>query len=241
MKFFVVLLPCLFSLTASFSQGARPDSIINIQVKNAVDLYNTYTGGNAPIYNGKEYIYYHFIMEGDPFFITVELSNGWVGYAGRIYVPVRLGYDIQRNQVTIASADNFSRIVLNNELVDSFYFSGHTFIRLKEDYKQNLNTTGFYDLLYNGRMTLLARRIKLMEDVIKDNTVVHVFTEKDRFYIRKDGLYYLVSNKKEAFRLFADKQHQVKKMLRRAHIKINRKNFETGVQKAVEFYDQLTH
>lgn len=241
MKLVVILVPILFSLTVSFSQSLQTDSTINIQVKNAVDDYNKYTGANSPVYNGEEYMYYYFKMEGDPFFLTVNLTKGWVGYAGRLYGPLPLGYDIQRNQVTIASSDNFARIVLNNELVDSFYFAGHTFIRLKEDYKQNLNNTGFYDLLHNGHTQLLARRIKTLEDVIKDNTVIRVFTEKDHFYIYKNGLYYLVSNKKEAFRLFADKQHKVKKMLRHEHIKITRKNFESGLQKAVEFYDQLTH
>ena len=241
MKLFVILVPSLFLLTVSFSQSLRTDSVKNLQVKNALDIYNKYTGANAPIYNGEEYLYYHFRMEGDPFFLTVDLTTGWVGYEGRMYSPLRLGYDIQRNQVTIASADNFARIVLNNDLVDSFYFAGHTFIRLKEDYKQNLGNTGFYDLLHNGHTQLLARRMKTMEDVIEDNFVIRVFTEKDRFYIHKNGLYYLVSDKKEIFRVFAEKQHEVKKMLRREHIKIKRKNFETGLQKAVEFYDQLTH
>ncbi|HEY5407527.1 MAG TPA: hypothetical protein VIJ92_10570 [Ginsengibacter sp.] len=240
MKFFVILVPCLFSLTVSFSQSAKTDSIINIQVKNTLDLYDNYTGGNAPIYNGTEYIYYYFKMEGDPFFITTNLTKGWVGYSGRMYGPLKLGYDIQRNQVTIASADNFSRIVLQNDLVDSFFLDGHTFVRLQADYKQNLNTTGFYDLLHDGHLQLLARRIKIMEDAIKDNSVVRIFTEKDHFYIHKNGLYYLVTNKKEVFRLFADKQHQLKKMLRHEHIKIGRKNFETGLLRAVEFYDQLT-
>jgi hypothetical protein len=210
-------------------------------MRKAQDVYNKYTGANAPVYNGDEYMYYYFKMEGDPFFITAGLSKGWVGYAGRVYGPLPLGYDIQRNQVTIATPDNFARIVLNNEFVDSFFMEGHTFIKLQEDYKQNLNNTGFYDLLHNGQLQLLARRIKKMKDDIKDNEVVRVFTEKDNFYIHKKGLYYLVSDKKEVFRLFADKQHQVKKMLRQEHIKIKRHNFETGLQKAVEFYDQLTH
>ena len=130
MKFFVILMPWLFSLTVSFSQSVQTDSTINIQVKNALDLYNNYTGANSPIYNGTEYIYYHFKMEGDPFFITSNLTKGWIGYAGRMYGPLSMGYDIQRNQVTIASADNFARIVLQNELVDSFYLAEHTFISL---------------------------------------------------------------------------------------------------------------
>ena len=241
MKFFAILIPCLFFLSVSFSQNINVDSTTDIQVKNALSVYNHYTDGNAPIYNGTDYLYYTFQMEGDPFFITTNLTKGWVGYQGRMYNNLSMGYDIQRNQVTIATPDNLARIVLQNELVDSFYLSGHTFITLTEDYKQNLSNTGFYDLLFNGQVQLLARRIKIMKEVIKDDFLVQVFTEKDLFYIHKGSLYYLVSNKKEVFRLFGDKVHGVKKMMRHEHIKLQRKNFEPGLLKSVEFYDQLIH
>lgn len=239
MKCFIILIPWLLLQIASFSQTVKIDSITNIQVKNALDLYTHYTGASSPIYNGTDYLYYNFKMEGDPFFLTRDLTKGWAGYNGRRYDSLSIGYDIQRNQVGIASADNFARIVLQNELIDSFNVSGHTFIRIQEDYKQNLNNTGFYDLLYNGHLQLLARRIKIMEEVQKDNTVVRIFTEKDRFYIHKGGLYYLVSNKKEVFHRFADKLHQIKKLMRHEHYRLGHNNFESALLETVKFYDQL--
>ncbi|HWH64367.1 MAG TPA: hypothetical protein VNS50_13870 [Ginsengibacter sp.] len=79
MKFFAILIPCLFFLSVSFSQNINVDSTTDIQVKNALSVYNHYTDGNAPIYNGTDYLYYTFQMEGDPFFITTNLTKGWVG------------------------------------------------------------------------------------------------------------------------------------------------------------------
>jgi CMP-N-acetylneuraminic acid synthetase len=51
----------------------------------------------------------------------------------------------------------------------------------------------------------------------------------------------MVNNKKDVYRVFADKLHDLKKMMRRNHIKLKRKNFETAMVKASAFYDQLTH
>lgn len=240
MKLFILLISALFFITTSFSQSIREDSLAYIQVKNAVDIYNNYTGDNALLYNGKDYLYYNFKMEGDPFFITGNLSKGWVVYQGRMYDTVSIGYDIQRNQLGVRSPDNLARIVLQNEWVDSFHLLEHTFINLKVDHEQNLYNSGFYDLLYNGCIQLLARRIKTMEQVIKDNSLVNVFTEKDLFYIHKGGLYYLVTNKKDVFRLFAGKAHDIKKMMRHDHIKFGRKNFESPLLKTTAFYDRLT-
>ena len=159
MKISVFLLPALFCLTFSFSQGVKHDSLSQVQLRNAINLYNHFSDGNAPVYNGSEYIYYTFKMEGDPYFITGDLSKGWVSYSGRKYDSLSLMYDVARNQLVVASRQRFSRIVLGEEFVDSFNILGHTFIKLIEDHKENLYNTGYYDVLYNGKTQLLARRI----------------------------------------------------------------------------------
>lgn len=241
MKIFLICLICFFSLAPSYSQSVQKDSITNLQIKNAVDLYNQFTDGQAPIFNGPEYIYYVFVMEGNPYFKNTGYSKGWIGYKGRVYNPVSLFFDIQRNQLVIKNADNISSIVLHNEYVDSFYLYAHTFISLKENRNENLYNTAFYDMLYSGHIQLLARRFKIMDHAIKNDRVTRIFYQKDRFYVHKEGLYYLVSNKKEVFQLFADKRSALKKQMRKAHIKFRRKNFEDVLLQATEFYDQLTH
>jgi hypothetical protein len=241
MKIFLLLLSGVFSVTSSYSQSAKTDSITNLQVKNAVDLYNRFTDGEAPIFNGPEYIYYIFVMEGNPFFEKSGYTGGWVGFRGRIYKPVSLFFDIQRNQLVILNTDSLSPVVIQNEHVDSFHLYGHTFISLEKNNNENLYNTDFYDQLYNGRIQLMARRIKTMEQKIKNDQLTEIFYQKDRFYIHKEGLYYLVSNKKDVFKLFSDKKAALKKQMHKAHIKFRRKNFEDALIKTTVIYDQLTH
>ena len=241
MKTVLLFIGGFFSLATSLSQSVKKDSISDLQIKNAIHLYDIYTDGNAPIFNGPQYIYYVFKMEGDPYFIKGVYSKGWIGYSGRVYSPVSMFYDIVRNQLVVLNADSLANIVMLNQFVDSFYLSGHTFISLKEDRKQNFFNTGFYDLIYNGHVQLLARRIKNVQDKIENLTLTTVFYSNDLFYIHKGGIYYLVSNKKDVFRLLGDKKHEIKKMMRKNHFKLNRKTFESSLIKVTAFYDQLTH
>ncbi|MEO8414951.1 MAG: hypothetical protein ABI472_14885 [Ginsengibacter sp.] len=238
MKILLLFLSGLFWITASLSQGNKVDSLADIQVKNVISLYDHYTDGNAPVYNGSEYLYYTFKTKGDPFFEWDNLSKGWLSYEGKVFDPLSILYDIARNQVVVLLPDSTSRAVVQNEFIDSFEISNHTFINLKEDHRQNLYNTGFYDLLYRGHMELMARRVKEMTEVIEDNAVIRVFSPKDNFYIHKGGRYYLVNNEKDVFRLFADKKHEIRKMLRREHLKFRRKNFESILLKVTAFYDQ---
>ena len=80
-----------------------------------------------------------------------------------------------------------------------------------------------------------------MRDVINNLTITRVFSSEDRYYIYKGGLYYLVSNKKDVLRLFSDKEHDIKRMLHREHLKLKRKTFEVSLVKVTAFYDQLIH
>ncbi len=65
---------------------------------------------------------------------------------------------------------------MHNEFIDSFSLYGHKFIALKEDHKQNLYNTGFYDLLYKGRnVQFLERRLKVLNPRIVGNMLITTF------------------------------------------------------------------
>ncbi|HEU5366557.1 MAG TPA: hypothetical protein VFU62_13555 [Hanamia sp.] len=241
MKTLLFLLYALFFANISYSQNVQKDSVSETQLKEAIQIYNHFSGDNAPIYNGRQYIYFTYKMEGDPYFISGNFVAGWVNYSHRKYDSVPLMYDLARNQLVILAPDKIYGIVLENDLIDSFSLHGHHFTKLLQDYKQNLNNTGFYDLLYNGQIQLLVKRVKNIDEQIKGDAVVRIFYSKDRYYVHKDSLYYLVSNKKDVLHLFKDKAHDLKKYMRKHHLKLRRKNFEEAMVKVTEFYDQLTH
>jgi hypothetical protein len=241
MKFFLCFFSILLLIAPVFSQNL-PDSIADTQVKNAIAIYDHYNANNAPIYNGPEYLYYTFKMQGGPYLETREFSKGWVSYRGRKYDSVSLLYDVIRNDLVVLAPNKISSIIMLNQFIDSFSLYGHKFISLREDHKQNLYNTGFYDVLYEGKnVDFLQRHIKSMMPTIQGNRLVTVFQSRNRFYIHKNGLYYLVSNKKDVFRVFSDTQRELKKMMRRNHLKLKHKNFESAMVKVAAFYDQLTH
>jgi hypothetical protein len=222
-----------------FSQDLRNDStLFERQVANGLVLYDNYTGPQASIYNGSDYIPYIFKREGIPFFLADTMALGWVGYEGRIYQPMIIQYDIVRNQVLLLNSNRRSKIVLHNELIDSFYFLNHTFKKLEASSVQNLSTTGFYDFLYNGNLKMYASRRKLFKDVIKDNELIRIFSNEDRYYIFKSGKYYMVNNKKDVYKLLNDKKSEIKSAMRRRKIKFRKNNFEEALLVAAEIYDQ---
>ncbi|MEO7121342.1 MAG: hypothetical protein ABIY62_09605 [Ginsengibacter sp.] len=238
MKILLFFLCFFFTIKLAFSQVTATDSLAEVQVKNVVQLYKNYTDGNAPVYNGAEYIYYIFQMRGNPFFNLGDSSDNWVSYANEIYQPLAILYDIQRNQVVVLLPDSVSRIVLHNELVDSFGILNHTFIKLEENHNQNLYTSGFYEILHSGHVQLLSRRTKTLQDLIETNSAISVFLEKDRYYIHKNNLYYMVDNQKDVFSVFSDKRHDLKKFLRKQHLKMRGKNFEGALIQATAWYDK---
>ena len=223
-----------------YSQNEEKENISNLQITNAVELYNRYNTEYIPVYNGESYIYYTMKMEGSPYFKSSDFTTGWVSYKGRIYDSLKLLYDITRNQLVTLYPDKISSIIIQNQFVDSFYLSGHTFIALEEDHTQNLYNSGFFDLLYDGKVQFLGKYAETLLTIIQGDILVTKFIKHNRFYVHKNGLYYLVSNKKDAYRVFSDKLRELKKMMRRNHIKLKRKNFENAMVKVTSFYDQLT-
>ncbi len=224
-----------------YSQMEEKENISNLQITNAIELYNHYNADYAPVYNGEAYIFYTMKMEGSPYFKSGDFTTGWVSYKGRKYDSLKLLYDITRNQLVTLYPNNIYSIIIQNQFVDSFSLSGHTFIALEEDHKQNLYNSGFYDLLYDGKVRFLGRYVESLLTIIQGDILVTKFIKHDRFYIYKNGLYYLVSKKKDVYRVFGDKLRELKRTMRRNHIKLKRKNFETAMVKVTSFYDQLTH
>ena len=237
MKFLFIAF--LFLSKISFCQNTA-DSLGVIQVSNAIKDYNEYTGQNAPVYNGSEYIYYIFSMEGDPFFTKDPFGKGWIEYDGYMYTPPYIFYDIHRNLVVIRDTLTSSPVIMENERVDSFSINDHVFIKLQRDHVHNLYNTGFYEVLYRSdNIQLLCMRSKEIENLLDRTYVVRKFYEKNKYFIYKKGLYYQVSNKKEVLNLFSDRKSAFKKEMRKEHLKIKKRNFENALTRATEIYDGL--
>jgi len=240
-KCFFYLIAVFCSATGkSFAQANLSDSAIYRQaIQNSIVSYYRSVGENAHLYNGSEYVPYNF--QGnfkDLYFESASLQNASIKYDGIIYYNVPLSYDIYHDEIIINKYNQNFRIVLANEKIDSFAFSGYSFIRIVKDSNNTvLPTSGFYQELYNGTVKVLAkRRKKLFENVTAAGATAD-FIEDDQYFIKKKGTYYPVHNKKSTLQVFKDGKKEVQKLLRKNKIKF-KPNLESGIIKAAQYYDQ---
>lgn len=210
------------------------------QIKEATLTYTQFAGEEAPLYYGRDYYPNMFLAKGSPFFVSDVFDSGWVAYDGRLYRHVPLRYDLQRNKLITATFGGGSNIIINLDSTDSFSLYSHTFIKLQKDLITNLLRSGFYDRLYSGKIKLLCLRSRGIIKKISGKQIVQNFLDQDKFYVFKDGLYYLVTNKREVYRLLDDHHREVKRKARSARLRWNKSNFENSLIQIIEFYDQLT-
>jgi hypothetical protein len=234
-RFFFLLFCSSFLCTFSFCQSNN-DTSSNAEINKSLELYDQYMGPQANIYNGGEYVPLLFKKEGTPFFDSDTLRRGWVSYENYIYRPIPIQYDVSKDQLIILNFDEKSKIFLQNNRVDSFHFGNHTFIRLKENPKQNLSNSGFYEISFDGNIQVLASRKKNIKETIQANEVVRIFNTTDRFYIKKNEKYYEVKNENDVFRVIGNRRNEIKRALRQQKIKF-RNNFEEALITAAKIYD----
>ncbi|HEX6432136.1 MAG TPA: hypothetical protein VF008_30805, partial [Niastella sp.] len=202
----------------------------------AGDVYNPFIYKQSRLYNGIEHLGYSIRIKGHAYFLEKELQAGSIVYDELEFVNVPMLYDLLKDQVVVLHSNGFSRVGLVSEKVKEFTLLNHHFIRLEADsLAGRLIFTGFYDELYTGKLSVLAKRIKFIEETIKDE-LLRDFIQQNYFYIKKEGVYYAVKNYKGLIKVLKDKAPAVKQYLRKNRIKF-RKGPENAIVKATAYYD----
>jgi hypothetical protein len=204
----------------------------------AGDVYNPFIQKQSRLYNGIEYLGYSVRIKGHAYFQQKELETGTLVYDELTFANVPMLYDLVKDQVVIQHANGFTKIGLVSEKVKEFTLLNHHFIRLQADSLSGSPIiTGFYDELYTGKLTVLAKRIKFIDETIKDE-LEREFLPKDLFIIKKEGVFYAVKSYKGLLSVLKDKAATVKQYLRKNRIKF-RKGPENAIVKATVYYDSL--
>lgn len=203
-----------------------------------VQLYHQYTDEESPVYYGKDYVPIVFATN-KPFFFSGKYDTGRVWFSGRENIGLPLKYDLFTHELMTRAKDGVHHVILENEHLDSFTIYGHHFVFLEHDPLKNLLHSGFYDHLYSGKVSLYCLRDKQVIGDIKGQRMVYHFEDKNKYYVRKEGIFYRVENKKDILRLFKDQKKKVRKKIRKAHLKLRSNTLEEGLIKITADYDQL--
>jgi hypothetical protein len=217
---------------------ATDSSTVLAATHNAVTSYHLYIDKQSRLYNGIEYYGYSPLIEGFPYFRENTWQRAHIVYDGIAYDTVQMMYDIVKDRIVILHYNSFFRLALFGEKVKEFTVMDHHFIRIEHDsLKSSPPVTGFYDQLYKGSTSVLARRSKFIEEIVKE-TVERKFILQDQFYIRKKDTWHIIRTRSALQALLKDHAREVKQHLRRKKLKF-RKDRENTIIQAASFYDSL--
>ena len=197
----------------------------------------------AQLYNGPEYINYalrYAERKDHQFFLTTEPQPGSVFYNQQQFDNLQLQYDVVLDQVVVGLPDSPLQVRLVNEKLDRFTIGGRSFVRLMADSAAgNSLSTGFYEVLREGRVQILARRTKRKQERISGRAIMAEFIPTEKLFAHKNGVYYPLSSSSSVMKLFADRQAEVQAYMRQNRLKLRKSQFESVVGILADFYNQL--
>jgi hypothetical protein len=241
-KFLPVLIAFFWISIASYGQDTEPTSVASKNPPSLpLALYQSATVLSPHLYNGPRYHIYDSRSKDHQFFEQEDWREGAISYDGQLFESIPMLYDIVKDQVVIKYLERSGLIQLQSERIKDFFYINHHFIRIEENKDAGINlATGFYDLLYDGKTQVLARRMKQRQEQIENNKVNVYFLPKTFFYIKKDGIYHPIHSKGAALSVFDDQKKALKKHLRDQRISYRKAKEKVLVQMATK-YDQLPH
>jgi hypothetical protein len=232
---FSILVSCNYGFAQQISDSAFRQEAIN----NIVQLYYSSIGLQARLYNGPLYTPYdRGFTEGHQYFGMDTFNLGAVAYDGLEYHNIPMKYDIIRDELIILHHNGVYPVNLIKQKIDSFSFSGHSFLVIRPDSTNSaLPETGFYENLYYGNIRLLAKRSKFIQETNAATIEIKVYS-RVQYYIVKAGKYHLIRNKNSLMDVLNDKRNAIQAYIKRNHLRL-RKDFENDMISIVSYYDQL--
>ncbi len=200
--------------------------------------YINLLGSEAPIYNGK--IYRPFLKlesSSHAFFLNNQYLSGSLVYEGLNYQNLNLMYDLVNDQLILLNFDKTGGIIVPKELVSSFFIDKHHFINIKSDVLNKKDISpGYYQLLYQGEINLLARKTKKIDEIISPEGIKYSISQQDKYYLFKDSAYHHIRNQKDLLQILRSNPDQNLSFLKKEKLDF-KKNNEGAMVKLLNFYD----
>ena len=201
-----------------------------------VRLFLEANTSQARLNNGREYIPASPNIKGHPFFETNTWSPGNIVYDGVAFQKLNMLYDISKDELVILNYALPNGLSLVRQKVKEFEFLSHRFIYLAPDSLTPQMKAGFYDVLYSGKLTVLAKRKKTVRLSSSTNTDAN-FIADNLYYLVKDGVIFPVRSQASVMKLLRDKKGGIQQSLRKSDI-VYRKDPEGAMVAMAKYYDQ---
>ncbi len=237
----------LFFVSAVAQSLSGDSTVSNRAMAYAVNLYAQSVRDQTLLYNGSEYKAIPHSPKEHPYFENDQWEWGVIEYNGVIYDQVPLLYDVFTDEVILNYYHlQLEYIVLRlaQEKIKRFVMRGHTFIRLSVNSTQSgVTLNGFYDLLYDGSVKVLAKRKKRQYRDLSAGAgglayaTGLAYADKVSYFMYKDGVYFPVKSRRSVMKILQDRKEKVSRLASENNLSFGN---DTGavIAKLASYYDQ---
>ena len=109
----------------------------------------------------------------------------------------------------------------------------------KEAIKKTIKT-GFYDVLNNAPLQLLAKRTKAIEQEKSGITIKNLFVPYTKYFLSKESTYYEISGKKDMLKVLKDRKQELEQYIKANNLSFKNEDMEPSMIKLANYYNQLT-
>jgi hypothetical protein len=221
-------------------QPPTPDSSLLVARQAAIAVYQVSVGLESQLYNGTEYVNYdrHYIT-GHQFFGQDQEGLSEICYDGVRHSQVLLRYDIHRDQLVLRHPTSALQFRLVNDKVASFTLGADTFIRLEKDsLAAGAGKTGFYQVLTSGKVRVLARRHKDLQESATREGLQGEFRVVDRFFIFRDNALIPVKTKGDVYKALPGRRKELQQYAGAQKLQFG-KTREASLVALIRFYNEL--
>ncbi|MDO6430743.1 hypothetical protein Q4E93_09095 [Flavitalea sp. BT771] len=194
----------------------KDSTVTRLAFEKAVQHYHASMAPEPGLYRGSEYVVYaQNLKEGHPYFDKDHMRNGSLLYNGILYRDVPLAYDLVKGLVVTYAPMNAFKIILINELIDSFTIENHIFIRLKDSLDPSVPRPGYYEQIYKGRVCIMKKEKKSILEQAGNTSVEKIIDHSVSYYLVKGNTWYPVNNKRSLLHTLGDRNKEARKFMRR--------------------------
>lgn len=233
------VLLCIPLCCAAQTPGIPADTtFLQSTAQYAKALYTAAVKTQSHLYNGSQYMDYEPIDEEHPYFVHNDWTNGWIIYDGERYDNTPLLYNIHNDKIVAEHyAGAFIDLVATK--VTAFHLHDHTFKRFtRADDKRGAISDGFYNVLYDGKIKIVAKRIKKFTQIVHLHEFENSFDPKEYYYIVRDNTFFPVRSKKSVLEVLGDQKQSLKQFIRSNKLSV-RKQREQSLVRLAAHYDTL--
>jgi hypothetical protein len=241
LRFFGLICIWTFIIPTASAQHLANDGPASADSSSYVrQIFESNLSQQSGLYNGLEYQFYNPEIEGSAYFNEAKFfDKGSLVYNGVRYDNVPLMYDLHADRVVSLLYDGYNKFQLIDERVREFDLYNHHFVRIAVDSADRSTPirTGYYDEIYAGKITLLAKRTRELKETSGARELKRYFLAKNTYFLKKEGQYISVNSDRSFFNALGDRRKDLQRFLK--DNKVNyRKNPEHAMVMLATYYDR---